>query len=599
MAVTTNVQAQNWVDSVMNSLTLREKIAQLFMVAAYSNKDADHVDEIAELVRDEKIGGLCFFQGGPVRQANLTNYYQGIAKVPLLISMDAEWGLGMRLDSTISYPRQMMLGALDDNRLIYQMGVDIANQLKRIGVHMNFAPVVDINNNPQNPVINTRAFGEEREMVTQKGLAYMMGLQDNGILACAKHFPGHGDTDTDSHYDLPLLKQNRIRIDTLELYPFRQLVQNGVASVMVGHMEIPELESKSKLASSLSHEIVTSMLVGDLGFNGLIVTDALNMKGVTNFHKPVELNYLALKAGNDIILFPSKVKASISKIENEVERGRFPVEEIERRCRKIIEAKYRVGLNGLKPIDTQNLIQDLNPSSSELNIRQIAEQAITVVQNQNSILPIQRLDTLNIAYIEVGSGLGTSFRNQMELYASMTTFSIDPTMKADQLRDLYFELSPYNLVIVGYHNIVPNPKRDFGVTDDIVAFLSSIARKKATVLSLFGSPYSMQRLNDISDIEGLIVAYDNGSITQNVTAQLIFGGVSVAGRLPVNVSPTIAMGSGGEAGSRIRLKYSNPEELNLNPSYFTRIDSIATDAIEKSAAPGMQILVAQDRKSVV
>ncbi len=592
LAVTSNLEAQNWVDSVMNSLTLREKIAQLFMVAAYSNRDQSHVDEIAELVRDEKIGGLCFFQGGPVRQANLTNYYQSLAYVPLLISMDAEWGLGMRLDSTISYPRQMMLGAMDDNRLIYHMGVDIANQLKRIGVHMNFAPVVDINNNPQNPVINTRAFGEEREMVTQKGLAYMMGLQDNGILACAKHFPGHGDTDTDSHYDLPLLKQNWSRIDTLELYPFRQLVQNGVASVMVGHMEIPALESKSRLASSLSHGIVTSMLVGDLGFNGLIVTDALNMKGVTNFHKPVELNYKALKAGNDIILFPSKVKASISKIENEVKRGRFPVEEIERRCRKIIEAKYRVGLNNYKPIETQNLIKDLNPSSSELIIRQIAEQAITVIQNQNNTLPIQRLDTLNIAYIEVGLGMGMAFRNQMELYAPITTFSISPTMKADQLRDLYYELSPFNLVIVGYHNIVPNPKRDFGVTNEIVEFLSSVARKKTTVLSLFGSPYSMQRLSDLSDIEGLIVAYENGSITQNVTAQLIFGGVSVIGKLPVNISPTIAMGSGGEAGSKIRLKYSIPEELNLKPSYFSRIDSIAKDAIERSAAPGMQILVA-------
>ncbi|MFO8020874.1 MAG: glycoside hydrolase family 3 N-terminal domain-containing protein, partial [Perlabentimonas sp.] len=218
--------AHEWIDSVMNKLTLREKIAQLFMVAAYSNRDKEHVDEIEKLVSEEKIGGLCFFQGGPVRQAQLTNYYQEKADIPLLISMDAEWGLGMRLDSTISYPRQMMLGAMDDNRMIYHMGVDIAKQLKRMGVHINFAPVVDVNSNPKNPVINTRAFGENRELVTQKGLAYMLGLQDNGIIACAKHFPGHGDTDTDSHYDLPLLNHNRTRLDSLELYPFRKLIQN-------------------------------------------------------------------------------------------------------------------------------------------------------------------------------------------------------------------------------------------------------------------------------------------------------------------------------------------------------------------------------------
>lgn len=584
--------AQNWVDSVMNSLTLREKIAQLFMVAAYSNKGQDHIDEITKLVVEEKIGGLCFFQGGPVRQANLCNYYQSLIKVPLLISMDAEWGLGMRLDSTISYPRQMLLGAMDDNRLIYQMGAEIATHLKRMGVHMNFAPVVDINNNPLNPVINTRAFGDDREAVTQKGLAYMMGLQDNGILACAKHFPGHGDTDTDSHKDLPLLIHNSDRIDSLELYPFRKLVQSGVSAVMVGHMEIPALEPISRVPSSLSYQIVSSILVGDLKFNGLIVTDALNMKGVTKNHRPVELNYMALKAGNDIILFPSKVKASISKIERQVLKGRFPVEEIERRCRKVIEAKYKVGLNSYKPIKTQNLVADLNQTSSELINRQIVEQGITVIKNSNDALPLRRLDTLNIAYLEIGPGMGKSFGEQMELYAPITTFAVNPGLDDSRLNDLYFELLRYNTIIIGYHTVASSPKLDFGISAEMNEFIARLACRKLTILSLFGSPYSMQKMDYLPSIEGLIVAYDNTPITQNVTAQLIFGGVTVTGRLPVTVSSDIAKGSGQDAGTKIRLKYSIPEELNLKASYFQRIDSIARDAMEKNAAPGMQILVA-------
>ncbi|PKP39099.1 MAG: hypothetical protein CVT98_03300, partial [Bacteroidetes bacterium HGW-Bacteroidetes-15] len=581
--------AQTWVDSVMNSLTLREKIAQLFMVAAYSNKDQNHINEISELVKDEKIGGLCFFQGGPVRQANLTNLYQSLANVPLIISMDAEWGLGMRLDSTLSYPRQMALGAMDDSRLIYHMGADIANQLKRLGVHINFAPVVDVNNNPANPVINTRSFGENKESVSQKGLAYMLGLQDNGVLACAKHFPGHGDTDTDSHYDLPLLNHTSTRIDSLELYPFRWLIQNGVASVMVGHMEIPALEPKVKLPSSLSESIVNSMLTNDLGFNGLIITDALNMKGVSNFYKPVELNYLALKAGNDIILFPSEVKKSISKIEDEVNKGRFPIEEIERRCRKVIEAKYSVGLNNYQPISLKNLVEDINQPSSRFLIRQIAEQAITVLNNSEDIIPIKNLDTLSIAYIEIGDGQGTAFREQMEMYAPISTFSIYPNANVDELNDLLSSLSYYNLIIVGYHTINSNPKRDFGVTPEMATFLYQLSSSKNTILNIFGTPYALNKLFNHSYFRGLVVSFDNSTISQNFTAQLLFGGMVSTGRLPVSVNGLYPIDNGIDAGSRIRLRYSVPDELRISSKILAKVDSIALDAIEREAAPGMQI----------
>lgn len=591
---TSSIEAQNWVDSVMNSLTLREKIAQLFMVAAYSNKDQNHIDEIKQLVSEEKIGGLCFFQGGPVRQANLTNLYQGLADIPLLISMDAEWGLGMRLDSTLSYPRQMTLGAIEDPRIVYQMGADIANQLKRLGVHINFAPVVDVNNNPDNPVINTRSFGEDMEAVSQKGLAYMLGLQDNGVLACAKHFPGHGDTNTDSHYDLPLLNHSSSRIDSLELYPFRWLIQNGVASIMVGHMEIPALEAEEKVPSSLSKTIVSSMLINDLGFNGLVITDALNMKGVSKFFKPVDVNYMALQAGNDIVLFPSDVKESISRVEREVEKGKFPIEEIEKKCRKVLEAKYAVGLSEYDPISTKDLVSDLNTSSSKYLIRQIAEQAITILNNTDSIIPIKNLGNTNIAYIEIGDGFGTPFREQMEMYAPLTTFPVYPDASNEELSDLLSTLNYYDLIVVGFHAITSSPAKNFGVTPEMATFLFNLSTTKKTILNIFGSPYSLGKLFNLNSFNGLVVAYDNSETTQNLAAQLLFGGMVSTGKLPVTISDTYQIGSGIDTGSRIRLRYSVPDELGIDASILSKVDSIAKDAIEREATPGMQILAAKD-----
>ncbi len=589
-------EAQQWVDSVMNSLSLRERIAQLFMVAAYSNKDQKHVDEIMQLVKEEGVGGLCFFQGGPVRQANLTNSYQSLSKVPLLISMDAEWGLGMRLDSTISFPRQMTLGAVDDSRLVYLMGADIAKQLSRLGVHINFAPVIDINNNSLNPVINTRAFGENRDAVSQKGLAYMLGLQDNGILACAKHFPGHGDTDTDSHYALPKLLHSIERLDSVELYPFRKLIENGVSGVMVAHLEIPSIEPNEKVAASISPKVVNDLLIKQMGFNGLVFTDALNMKGVSENYKPVELNYLSLQAGNDILLFPSEIKASINKIESEVKKGRFSEDEINRRCRKIIEAKYRVGLNRFNPVITKNLVADLNKPASELLIRQITEQSITVV-NSSGIIPIQRLDTLSIAYIEVGYDRGNIFREQMELYSPIVTYSINTDDSISSFINLRQQLQHYNLVIVGLHTSNSRPNRDYGITPNLSAFLSELGTNKKIILNVFGSPYALGIMTKTDSISDLVIAYDNAPITQSLTAQLLFGGIEAAGTLPVTATAGFEIGKGLHVGKQIRLKYTQPEELHISSEYLQKIDSIANDAISRMATPGMQIIAV--RKGVV
>ncbi len=589
-----NETAIHWIDSVMNSLSLRQKIAQLFMVAAYSNGSNEHIDEVSKLIKNEGIGGLCFFQGGPVRQAQQTNYYQSLAQVPLLISIDAEWGLGMRLDSTISYPRQMMLGAMDDNRLVYHMGADIGKQLRRLGVHINFAPVIDINNNPQNPVINTRAFGEDKEQVTQKGLAYMLGLQDNGVLACAKHFPGHGDTDTDSHFSLPLLKQSYDRIDSLELYPFRQLIRNGVASIMVGHMEIPSLESHKNTPSSLSNNVVNSLLKNELNFSGLVITDALNMKSVSEGRKAKDVNIMALMAGNDILLFPSEVVESITRIEHLVKRNKFPVEEIEARCRKIIQAKYRVGLYRRKPIKIDGLIDDLNTPNSQYLVQQIVEQAITVLNNTDDIIPLRGIDVLNIAYVEIGEGQGAHFNDQLKLYSPITSFSIGATPSEQELNSLLDKLANHNLVVVGYHCLSSSPIKNFNVSPGVAEFLSKVAQTKRTILALFGTPYALGKLNNPAIYDGLVIAYDNSPITQSLTAQLIFGGITAFGRLPVSIENSFVVGSGFDSGKKIRLGYSIPEKFGVKSTDLQRIDSLAYNTIKNIAAPGMQILVAKD-----
>ncbi len=582
-----------WVDSLMKSLTLREKIAQSFMVSAYSNKDQKHIDEIVALVKNEKIGGLIFFQGGPVRQARLTNYYQSLSRVPMLISIDGEWGLGMRLDSTFSYPRQMMLGAASNSHLVYEVASDIAQHLKRIGIHINFAPVVDINNNPLNPVISSRSFGENRQMVADYGIEYMRGLQDNGIIACAKHFPGHGDTDADSHLALPKVNHNIARLDSVELYPFKKLIRGGVASVMIAHLRIPVLEKDTTLASSISPSVINGFLKDSLKFNGLVFTDALNMKGVADFHTPAILNWLAYKAGNDFLTCPEKIKESIDYILGEVVKGNFTEDEVNSKCRKILIAKYAAGLSAYKPIELKNLNSDLNTVTSELIKRRIAEQGITLL-NGSGLIPILRLDTLKIAYIEVGKGKGDAFRNQLEMYTSVTPFSINPESSLNSYDSLLTALDPYNLIIVGYHAADTRVAKNYGISNQASNFIFDLSFRKKIIVDIFGNPYTLNRLLNLPSLGGLIISFDNSAITQSLSAQLIFGGIGVSGTLPVSPTKDIQIGSGYRNGERIRLKYTISEELGIDSKYLLKVDSIANDVIAKQITPGMQILVAKD-----
>ncbi|MFM8433654.1 MAG: glycoside hydrolase family 3 protein, partial [Bacteroidota bacterium] len=387
-----NSKSERWADSMLSALSQEEKIAQLIMVAAWSNKDSAHIKEVESLINDWHIGGLIFFQGGPVRQALLTNHYQSISKTPLLIGIDGEWGVSMRLDSTIRYPRQMTLAANPDDSAVYRMGRQIARECKRLGIHINFAPVADINSNPENPVIGSRSFGDDRENVTLRSLMYMKGMQDHGIMASGKHFPGHGDADMDSHHTLPLIRRTSAAMDTVELYPFKKLIDQGLSSMMVAHLRIPSLDPGTDFPSTLSKAIITDLLKQQMDFRGLVFTDALNMKAVSETYKPGNVECLALLAGNDILLYSEDVPKAIRKIQEAVMEGKISQEEIDRRVKKVLMAKHWSGLDSFEPIDTTDLISDLNSPDAYFLQQELYEHSITILKNENGILPLKNLE---------------------------------------------------------------------------------------------------------------------------------------------------------------------------------------------------------------
>ncbi len=584
---------ENWVDSVFNSLSADERIAQMFMVAAYSNMTKSHVDKISKLVKDDKIGGLIFMQGGPVRHSNLINYYQSIANTPLLISMDAEWGVSMRLDSTIRFPRQMMLGAIQDDNLIFQMGEQIAYECQQLGIHVDFAPVIDVNNNPDNPVIGSRSFGEDKYNVARKGIAYMKGLQAHNVLATGKHFPGHGDTNVDSHKDLPIINHSFERLDTLELYPFKELINEQLGGMMVAHLYIPSLDTTPHLATTLSKNVVNDLLKDSLNFKGLIFTDALGMKGVSKYFEPGIVDVKALLAGNDVLLFSEDVPTAVIQIKQAIARNEISMSEIDKRVRKILQVKYWTGLYKFKPIDTSNLIKDLNSPKAELLKRKLIENALTLVKDDDNIIPLNGLDTLKIASVVVGNKTDNSFQRSLSLYANVTKFSITKEPTDNDINKLIDDLKDFNLVIVGVHDTNRKPYKNFGITDKTVTFVNSLSDKNNVVLDVFGNPYSL-KLFDIDKCKAVLVSYNDEAITNEISAQAIFGGVPFLGKLPVSISEEYKVGHGIAQKKKIRLKYSIPEEVGIDRLKLDEIDSIALNAIRKGATPGCQILVAKD-----
>jgi beta-N-acetylhexosaminidase len=583
-----------WVNSIMNKMSLKEKIGQLFMVAAYSNKDQKHIDEISYIIKKYKIGGLIFFQGGPGRQTNLTNKYQSLSKTPLMIAIDGEWGLGMRLDSTISYPRQMMLGAIQNDSLIYSMGYDIAEQMKRLGIHVNFAPVVDVNNNPLNPVINVRSFGEDPENVAQKGIMYMRGMQDAGIIATAKHFPGHGDTDKDSHYTLPSVLHKRERLDSIELKPFKDIFDAGIEGVMVAHLNVPELGTQKDTPTTLTKSVVTGLLKEEMAFEGLIFTDALNMKGATKYYDAGEIESLALKAGNDVLLFPVSVSKAISLIKKQVRKGEISRERIDESCRKVLEAKYKVGLhqNNKKKqiIKKENLEKDLNKLVYEVTRCDLIDAGLTLIKNEKSLLPIIKLNRKKFATLAFNTDEITKFQKTLSKYSEVDHFTYN-----ERSKDSLFQiLKEYDVVFTSIHNTSYWPSGNYKVEFKHLNQIANLAKETKVIFNVFANPYCLRKFEMIDSIDAILIAYSDDSDVQSAAAQAMFGGIELSGKLPVSINTNYPFGTGIEIKKKIRLTYGIPEQAGISSNQLFKRDSIAQYALDTMATPGCRILIARN-----
>ena len=588
-------QADAWVSSVFNKMSIEEKIGQLMWIRAFSNADEKHYKKIDAFIKDYHIGGLTFFQGTPEKQVALTNRYQKLSKVPLFISIDAEWGLGMRFkEDGLSFPRQLTLGAIQENRLIYDMGKDVARQMKRIGAHINFAPVADVNNNPNNPVINTRSFGEDIHNVSSKSYMYAKGMQDNGIMACAKHFPGHGDTDVDSHYDLPLINHPRSRIDSLELYPFKVLAEQGIESMMVAHLHIPSIDDTPNIPSTLSQKTVTDILKKDFNYDGLIITDGLGMKGVTKHFPSGELEAMALIAGNDVLLLPEDIALSIRTIKTYVEDGRLPMASLDAAVKKNLYAKYKYGLSKKSNIFEQNVRRDLETPEAVILKRKLYESAMTVVRNKANLLPFQNLKDTKFASLALGAKKKNLFQKRLSSYTQVSHYQA--AKDNTSATSLIEKLSQYDQVIISLHDMSSYASKKYGISEVEKKIIQGIAAKTKVILVVFGTPYSLKYF-DHND--WLVCAYEDDDIARDVAAQALFGAVSMRGKLPITASPKAVYGQGHSTPNLYRLGYDLPERVGLN-SYILHhgIDSLANAAIKIKATPGCAVMVVKDKKVI-
>lgn len=583
-----SVAQEIWVDSIMKSMTIDEKIGQLFMIQAYSNRDKEHEVYINNMITQYHVGNLIFMQGTPEKQVALNNQYQEKAKVPLMIGFDGEWGLDMRLKNAYRFPWNMTLGAVANDTLIEETGKRIGEHCKRVGIHMNFAPVVDINTNPDNPIIGNRSFGESKENVAEKAVAFSIGMQSVGVLANAKHFPGHGDTATDSHLTLPTVNFTEERLDSIELYPYRKAFDAGIASVMVAHLSLPQLETDLTLPSSLSKPIVTDLLQSKLGFQGLVITDGLNMKGAANYNTPSAINLAAFLAGNDLLLIPQDVQGTVTLFKEAITRGELTEERLNTSVKKILKAKYLVGLNNYQPINSENLQEDLHRIEDKVLHRKLVKNSITLLKNDSLNLPISHLESKKIAYVAMGDDSGDNFLLMLRNYAKVDKVS------SKHLNTLLEKLKKYNTVIVGYHKSNKNPWKGYKFSNKELVWLHEIARNTNTILCVMASPYSLLQVEP-QNIETIVVGYQNSKTAQEITAQALFGAIEIKGKLPVSIH-NFKVGEGLKTSKLNVLEYTLPEEAGVSSEKLKIIDKRIDTILQQRMAPGGQILVARNGK---
>ena len=595
----TSPAALRWADSVFNTLNNDQRIAQLMVLrgSSITPKGVVYYDqEVNDAIIKYDVGGVCLFQGPPVKQANIVNNYQRLAKTPVLICIDAEWGLGMRMDSVIPLNHQLMLGAMQDASIVYQFGRIVGDQCKRAGIQVNYAPVVDINNNPNNPVINDRSFGEDKYKVALFGVQYMKGMQDVGVMATAKHFPGHGDVAVDSHLDLPVINKTRAQLDSLELYPFREMFKAGVGSVMVAHLYIPAIDSSANRATSISKNNVTGLLRNELGYHGLTFTDALNMQGVAKYFPGGEIAVESVIAGNDMLCLPADVPGSIEKIKEAITNNKLTWEDIYQKCKKVLAAKYMYGLGNVKPINTDHLTDDLNSKVNAMK-RLVAENAITLLNKEDGqFFPLQNQKNntaKEIAYVGIGLTTDNAFSGRMKSDYNADVFYFSNKEDSSRiLSTLALIKSRYKSVVIGIHSYNRYPVNNFGISAAATSFAQQLQQQTKSITFVFGNPYAIK---NFCDAKNLIACYEDDSITQVTAADILLGKLFTKGKLPVSVCDNYKFGSGVVVNNN-SLPVVDPLTVGLDPLKLNAIDSIAEDAIKNNATPGLVVLVVKDGK---
>ena len=547
MAQTLSSKADAWADSVLKSLTEEQRIAQLMVLRLssydFKTKTPVYFDSlVAEKVKQYNIGGICLFQGNPVKLAGIVNNLQSLAKTPLMVCIDGEWGVGMRLfDSVQSLPKQMMLGALQDKKIIYQYGKLVAEQCKRLGITVNYAPVVDVNNNSNNPVINDRSFGEDKYKVAAYGIEYMKGMQDAGVMACAKHFPGHGDVAVDSHLDLPVIKKSMAQLDSLELYPFKEIFKAGVGSVMIAHLYIPAIDSTPNRATSISRKNVTDLMRNQLGYNGLTFTDALEMQGVQKFFPGGEASVQSIIAGNDMLCLPTDVEGTIRKVKDAIANKQLSWDDINYHCKRVLLAKYQYGGEKTAPLNLKNIAADLNKGVLEMK-KLVAENAITLLNKKdNSFFPLMKGDSAKIAFIGIGLSGENDFAKRLKADFNADFFYFDYKQSSSRITSLVAQLKKYKQVIIGIHNYSRKPENNFGISATAIDLVNQLQEKTSSATFIFGNPYSIK---NFCNALTLVACYEDDPIIQNAAADFLLGKFSAKGKLPVTVCEQYKFGSG-------------------------------------------------------
>jgi beta-glucosidase-like glycosyl hydrolase len=526
-------KAEKYADSLYQQLSLDEKIGQLYIVALYNNRGEEEIQKIRNLVEKEKIGGLILMQDNAEKHIQLLNEFQGKSKVKMMIGIDGEWGLFQRFPAAHKFPWAMTLGAIQDNSLIYEMTSKIAEDCKRMGIYWDFAPVVDVNTNPANPIIGNRSFGSDINNVIAKGLAYAQGLQDNGVLASMKHFPGHGDTDTDSHLDLPVVSHNLERLNSVELAPFKALLDKKIGGVMVAHLYVPALEKQSGIPASVSYDIITNLLKKSYQYNGLIITDALNMNAVAKKFPAGELDLRAFKAGNDIMLFSQDVPNGKALIKSALEKGEITENRLAESVKKILKTKYLLGLQNLKSINSENINEDLNNASHAELSEKLYSNAITLLKDEKNLLPLSCSKTYY--YLPLEEAPFQTFVENLNLGTTVKVIS----------KNEIAQIPENSTVIVGFHKDNSTAYKSYKISQESKDILAELSKKQNVILDVFGSPYALKDV-DITKISTVLVSYENNDLSMKASAKALLGKTKIHGKLPVIVNENLKAGSGIE-----------------------------------------------------